>query len=169
MHPRKFKYFLIAGVALVWGIIIYRIIRSLSNETPVVPVPLLAAPTFNYTIEPDTFFLFADYPDPFLPDEENSDTGNVSEPKPITNTDPGLNQPPLQTAPADSFDPSIIKYTGMIANPEMKIRMAIIKINEREVVLKEKGKTADFTLQKILKDKIIIMHKSKRYEVLRDQ
>lgn len=169
MNPKMLKYFLITGVVLVWGIITFRIIRSLSNETPIVPVSQLAAPAFNYTTEPDTFFLFADYPDPFLPDEENSDTGNISEPKPITNTDPGLNQPPLQPVPSDGFDPSTIKYSGMIANPEMKIRMAIIKINEREAVLKEKDKTADFILQKILKDKIVIIHKTKRYEVLRDQ
>lgn len=169
MNPKMLKYFLITGVALIWGIITFRIIRSLSNNTPVVSVPQLAAPDFNYTIEPDTFFLFADYPDPFLPDEENSDTGNISEPQSITNTDPGLNQPPQQTVPADSFDPSTIKYTGMIANPDRKIRMAIIKINERETVLKEKDKTTGFTLQKILKDKIVIIHKSKRYEVLRDQ
>jgi len=65
MKNKKTLYFLIPAVALIWGLIAFKIF-TYSDETEFIENVQIVSSNKTYTIETDTFELSLDYPDPFL-------------------------------------------------------------------------------------------------------
>jgi hypothetical protein len=171
MKSNLLKYALIAGALLIWGIVVFRVIDSLKDNNMPTAEPA-RLPSFDYTTQKDTFSLYADYPDPFLPEADVEDSAMVQSVGVQSSAAPapsaGNNQVAV-TPPVDQFSPASVKYTGMINNPEKKIKMALLKINGQEITLREKAKSNDIMLLSIQPDKIVIKRKNKRYEIQREQ
>ncbi|MFT4092621.1 MAG: hypothetical protein QM640_03190 [Niabella sp.] len=127
------KYILIALVVLIWGLIIYKVIKGLSGEdTP--------APQTVYIPKPkqqqDTAYnlLATAYPDPF-----NNDL--AAEEAAVDTLAAGKNMPPpaqpyssqLNAMPA--APPPAIKYNGYIYNPVTRKKTALITYNGRTMAV----------------------------------
>ena len=158
MNQKKLKYPLIIGTALVWSLIIYRIVKGLGNEDRIAPLTA-SQKKIDYNQPADSFILVANYPDPFIPAGETVDSIEVLEMPNNATVNPA-------SVPAQpEFDPSIIQYTGMISNPVKKIKVAILNIAGREYLAREKEKIADYLVKSIQKDKIVIFYKGNSYTI----
>lgn len=156
MNQKALRYFLFAALALVWGLIIYKIINGLDHRDNVVPVLSVKAET-SYNSPKDSFILFADYSDPFLPSdsvysEEIDKTVGVA-----------INKEPIITKP--NFDLNKIQYHGMISNPENKKKVAIVSIGGKEYMAKEKEKINEVVISKITREKIIVIIDGKSEQI----
>src|SRR5690349_14975588 len=98
MNQKPVKYLLIGGVALVWGLIIYRVVTGLSpdDNLPALNAPNTAAT--SYVPLSDSFTLIADYSDPFIPGSDTVDTDVELTAKPVAAPAPPpppvINKPP---------------------------------------------------------------------------
>lgn len=158
MENKYLKYGLIAGAVFVWGAIIVRVFGGLSRPTP----PPWQAPRQQViAAQPasDSFVLFADYPDPFLPDPDSITdiAAKSTSPYPSPAGTPALPPPPPLK--------SMIQYIGLIANPQKKVKIAILNINGKEVLLREKGKKDGLLLIKIERDKVIVDYNGRHGEI----
>jgi hypothetical protein len=146
MNQKNVKYLLIAGLALVWGTVIFKIIKGLgSKET--VTTSMYKAAFINYDQPRDSFTLMLDYSDPFLPGDEDASVADSAV----------LTLPVKDPLPAKPvYDLSKIQYFGMITNPEQKKKVAILSISGKEYMVKEKDRIDEILIKKITKDKLIV-------------
>lgn len=150
-------YLLIAAVATVWGVIIFRIVGSLGDEEPVAIHTTSAkkAPLDDYAFQPDTTHLLLNYRDPF---------GKSKAPQTIDTTASGKRERKMSTL-AIAAKPEItwptISYGGYIQNPETKKLIALLHINGRNTMLAE-GESADgVILIKNLRDSVRLRYQGK--------
>ena len=164
MENKYFKYGLIVVVIAVWGAIIYRVAGGLSGpDKPVAAV--YHKPKAEAAVVREPFVLFADYPDPFLPEADSIELVDGKK----TGTAPG----PAGYAPgsAPRVEPpeptvqSFLTYVGMIGNPAKKLKVAIISLHGKEMLMKEKEKREGIVLRKIDKEWIGVVYKGKYVEV----
>ncbi|TKC60301.1 hypothetical protein FBD94_15460 [Pedobacter hiemivivus] len=157
---KKLTWFLICAVAVVWGVILYRLFFNNTEEDYVLKSPSVAAkhePYDQYVLKEDTFKLVLNYKDPFLagiaPVLAES---KIAEPtlKPV-NFAPAL--PPKPTV-----DWSIIKYSGYIINPVTKKMVAIVLVNGKERMLAEGEHFEGLQLLKNKKDSVLVSWKDKQ-------
>lgn len=137
-----FTYVLIACVAAVWGLIIYRIYAGLSEDDSLVPVTV--APKVPYfkmvDHQSDLVELDLNYRDPFtavagyehVPEKKDEITSRPS----VQNVSPIK---PVVQKPQVNW--STVQYTGYVYNPDNKQKMVLMAINGNSALLKE-GQTA---------------------------
>jgi type II secretory pathway component PulC len=125
-------------------------------------------------IRDDNFVLYADYPDPFLPETDTSNADNLSVRKGPVNAGtaiPGVNTV-LNSNPEIITEKTVqgfLQYTGMISNPQKKLRIAIISIHGKEVLVKEKERIEDIRIKKIYEDRIYVLYKGNYYTVYKNR
>lgn len=171
MENKYLKYVLIGVVVIVWGAIIFRVAGGVSgpDATPaVIPHPVKK----EVAALPDSFVLFADYPDPFIPEEDTLDPiGGKKTPAPPAGTAPATTTGTgaMGTIPKPAPPPvtSYLQYIGMIGNPEKKLKIAIISLHGQEILLREKEKREDLVVKKIEKDRIQVVYKGKTLELFK--
>ena len=162
------KYGLIILVTLVWGAIVIRVVGGMSGtDVPVAiahPRPKTGPPPVR-----DEFVLFADYPDPFIPEPDSLDELENKKTGPgIPGAGGVLAVSAMITAPKPMPPPevqSFLQYTGMISNPEKKQKIAIVNLHGKELLVKEKEKHDGVLIRKIDKEKIGVVYKGKYVEV----
>lgn len=165
MENKYMKYGLIAVVIVVWGAIIYRIVGGMSGTD----VPVAAARPrlkIETPIARGSFVLFADYPDPFIPEPDSIDLIDVKKnttgaPMTVLATPPMAS---LKPAPPPTLE-SFLQYSGMIGNPDKKLKIAIINLHGKALLVKEKEKHDEVLIKKIDKDKIGVVYKGKYVEI----
>lgn len=164
MNQKSLKYILLGLVTLIWGLIIYRVIKGLGEDDTKI-FGNNVKKKIDYIAAPDSFVLLSNYPDPFLPADSITDTttltkdiGPTNNPSPIPSLSVTQPEPP-------KFDPSIIQYLGMISNPEKKIKVAIVSIAGKEYMASEKEKITDYLIKNITSNNIVISFKSKTYTI----
>ncbi len=160
MKPKATKYVLIAGVVLIWGIVIYRVIKGLKRDNEFPVVNKRVAP-FKYDAVKDSFILFANYPDPFLASVETDTAETNKIPSTAQNFSSEIYQKnhPVQRPP--QIDINSIRYQGMIANPEKKKKVAFLTIAGKEYTVKENDKIEGLVIRKITIDKISVFANGK--------
>ena len=151
------RYFLIAGVTLVWGLIIYRIVSGMGGDDYKMPFAQKQE-TFQYAVQTDSFALIADYPDPFIPDDSEPALVQVQTDEKVV--------PGGGTAP--SFDKTMIQYHGMIANPDTKLKLATITIKGKDHLVREKEKVDEITIRKIERERLVLIYRGKTITVDRN-
>jgi hypothetical protein len=161
MNQKPVKYFLVVGVVVVWGLIIYRVLDRLNpDDVPVIKASNTIATT--YTPPTDSFSLIADYTDPFIPEEDTVEAN-------MTVMPPAAPAPSLLPVvkPPDTYKEGTIQYEGMISNPVKKLKLGTISINGKEMLVKEKDKVEEYVIEKITAETIIIRYKGKKIPIRR--
>jgi hypothetical protein len=167
MNQKRVKYLLIGGVAVVWGLIIYRVVDGLSPDDN---LPALNAPNAvatSYVPLSDSFTLIADYTDPFIPGSDTVDAEVELTAKPVAA--PAPPPPVINKPPADTYKEGTIQYEGMISNPARKLKLGTITINGKEMLVKEKDKVEEYVIQKISAETIVIKYKNKSITIRKGQ
>ena len=168
MSNKKYaRYFLIAGVLLVWGIVIYRVVMGLDHSSNV-PAKLKSNMfQFNYSFKKDSFELIGDYPDPFLGEIDTISVSDSLE----------LFKEPADAAKFISSssdhsnkkeEPLGIKYLGMIYNASNHKKAGIVNLRNTETIVTEGQKVDDFLIRKIRKGEIFIIYNTKPYTITQE-
>jgi hypothetical protein len=163
MKQQSLKYLLFGLVALIWGLIIYKVIKNIGgNDDKLTTLP--SKKKVDYTAPADSFTLLADYPDPFLPATEVTDSIDINEPIDQSSNVADISNINTQP-PVSVFDPSVIEYRGIIINPEKRTKIAILTIAGKEYLAREKETIGDYLLKKIEKEKLTIVYKRSNYTI----
>lgn len=157
---KKLTYLLICAVAIVWGIILYKVFFNESDadyQPGNQSVKVIHEPYDQYLPKNDTFRLALNYRDPFL--------GEVYvAPQPKTQAavvQMNLNPPPPPPAPVDW---SFIKYSGYMINPKTKKLVSIMVVNEKERMVAEGESLDGVKLLRNKKDSILVSwHGKQKY------
>ncbi|NQX41303.1 hypothetical protein SAMN05421820_107155 [Pedobacter steynii] len=156
---KKLTYLLICAVAVVWGVILYRVFFNQMDddyEMKSQPVVRKQEPYDQYALKADTFKLALNYKDPFL---------GVVAPEPKVVAVPAQ---PVNFAPAP-FKPQInwssIKYSGYVVNPVTKKIVSIVVVNGKERMLSEGEFLEGVKLIKNKKDSILVFWQGKQKHI----
>jgi hypothetical protein len=136
MKSNKGLYILLPLVAVVWGIIIYRIIKYVGQENTAIAELTLNEIKFEpEKFQNDTFSILANYRDPFL-GSASIERANSHSPSRTTSSPASTSslQPKAKT-------PTII-FKGIVKNKKSDKTIAVLKINDRTKML-AKGQTVD--------------------------
>src|SRR5689334_7271673 len=127
MKQKNMKYVLIAGVLLIWTLVVVRVIKGMAQDK----IPALTMSTITsmpVLTDKDSFSLFANYDDPFLRQggEETEIADSVI-----------INPTPI---PFKAKVHLPVAYHGSIINPATKKKIALVMIRNIDYSLKEKEK-----------------------------
>lgn len=149
---KNVTYLLICAVAVVWGIIIYRLFFLDAGEDGE-KVFLKASVTHEaydkYLVKNDTFKLALNYMDPFP--GKNPPPATI----PITTVPVPVSPKPFKPLPPP-VNWSGIKYSGYITNPKTKKMVAILIVNGKERMTAEGESLEGVKLLKNKKDSILV-------------
>ncbi|HVV02638.1 MAG TPA: hypothetical protein VHC96_00385 [Puia sp.] len=182
MENKNMKYGLIGGTVIVWGLIVYRVSAGLSGPdvSPApAPKPHVTAPVPRN----DSFVLYADYPDPFIPEKDSLDEidlkknvtaapgspGGISGAVPSNGGQPGAMTGGPKPPTALETLKSILQYEGMVGNASKKLKIAIVTLHGQEQLVREKEKVDEIIIKKIERDRIGVVYKGRYFEVLRQE
>ncbi len=161
------KYLLIGLVALIWGLIIYKVIRGLSGDDPPPVATKMKAPPVADTLAAYQL-MPASYPDPFsnklIEEEVVTETTTPGAKPPAGNMPVGAPPPPVAAMPPP-IPPPAIKYSGYIYNPQSRKKIAMITVNGRGMSVGVNEKIDDKTkVLKISDQKITVSFNGKKME-----
>jgi hypothetical protein len=142
MKSKKLVYGLLILVLLIWGIIAYRIVSALKKDKPAVMPANKAHALIKSDTETKDFEIVANYRDPFLGQLVKKETGKV-----ISTVKPAPKKIPVSTLVWPQ-----IKFGGIIRNQQSKQPLALVTINGKEKIMKEKETVFEITLSKIYRD-----------------
>jgi len=153
MKNKMVTYLLGALVAIVWGIVIYRIFDATAGNDDVAPGPAsVKKEAYNdYAIAKDTTLLLLNYNDPF----------GLTRQKDTVTTVKRTNYKPAIIAPKPVMNWGFIQYSGYIRNPASKKLITLISINGRSEMLTEGQEKDNVKLIRNLRDSIKISYNGK--------
>lgn len=145
----------------MWATILYRVIHGLGGSD----VPVAVAGESAREVQPaneDTFHLYADYPDPFLPEADSGRVDSISKmagaPNPLAVAPPAA---PITAA----MVAGIVQFDGMIGNPKKKKWVAIITVHGKEYLVRENDRVEDIRIHRIGKTRIWVFYKGELFLV----
>lgn len=163
MNNKYVKYFLIFTVAGVWAAIIYRIVHGLSGPAVARMAPA-RVPAEVMRPNEDTFHLYADYPDPFLPEEDAGKADSIAKKAAVTpGTPAGMGTVPPAPPLTAEMVAGIVQYNGIISNPGKKTKVGIITIRGKEYLVRENDRIGDVRVRRIEKNKIWVLYKGEPF------
>ncbi|TWI77512.1 hypothetical protein IQ13_4318 [Lacibacter cauensis] len=167
MKKNYLKYVLVLGVVLIWGTIIYRIIQSL--QTGPLEVNLKNIPQDSKPAKVDTFSLLLNYEDPFSRSLQSGETedsivtdNTIIYKEELTNT---TNNNTAQVQKNIQQAPDFIKYSGYIYNPQKKIQMVMVTIQNQSFAMTENMEVNEVTLKKITRNKLTIRYRGNNFTI----
>ncbi|MDB5090874.1 MAG: hypothetical protein JWR09_4868 [Mucilaginibacter sp.] len=155
MKNKKVTYLLGLIVAIVWGIIIYRIFDAAAGgDDTVVPAQTnIKKEAYNdFAIPKDTTHLLLNYRDPFGLAKQK-DTAVLSVKGVVHKINP--------TIPKLGINWNFIQYSGYIRNPASKKLITLISINGQNEMLTEGEVKGQVKLIKNMRDSIKISYNGK--------
>lgn len=163
------KYLLIGLVALIWGLIIYKVIKGLAGDDPP-PVATKAKPPQPEDTLTTYVLSSMQYPDPFsneLAFEEVEDETEIEPSEQMTSKD-DITTPSLPTvvpAIVSPLPPPEIKYAGYIYNPQTRRKTAMITMNGRSMSVGVNDQIDNKTkVLEISDQKITVQHNGKKLD-----
>ncbi|MBS7562780.1 hypothetical protein KHS38_00040 [Mucilaginibacter sp. Bleaf8] len=166
MKNKASVYFLGLIVAVVWGLIIYRIVAAVNNDDE---LPVMPKTSANYPKEPlndyeaikDTVSLKLNYRDPFAMAKApiKKDTAQIPVRQIISSTtrlSPLIHQASGTRKQAMNW--GFIRYSGYIRNPHTKKLYALMTVSGKSLMLSEGESSGGVKLLKNLKDSIQISY-----------
>lgn len=156
---KKLTWFLICAVALVWGVILYRLFFNHTEEDYGLKsqaAVLKHEPYDQYLPKADTFRLVLNYKDPFL----GGMAATAPEPK---HTD--LPVQPVNFVPPPAIpmvDWSVVKYSGYIINPQTKKTVSIVMLNGKERMMAEGERFEGLQLLSNKRDSVLVSWQGKQ-------
>jgi len=149
---------LIAVVAGLWGLILYRVIGAVTadDDKPLSLATSAVKESYNdFSLPKDTTKLLLNYRDPFGLAKPKDTLISKSE-KPLANKGIAV---PVTVKPAINW--SFITYSGYIRNPSTKKLVALVSINGQSTTLAEGESKSQVKLIKNLRDSIKISYEGK--------
>lgn len=156
MKNKSVTYLLIGVVALIWGLVVYRIFNAVYEEEGVSnPTVAFRGDREAKLVQDDTFELILDYRDPFLGKMAvSSFLGDTPRPK-ARKKKPS---PPLSTMPVPALDWSFVAYLGAINGKQPGKEIGMFRLHGNEVMMKAKESRGEITVLKITKDSAYIQY-----------
>ena len=153
MKNKKVTYLLGLVVAIVWGIIIYRIFDAAAGNDDALHTALqVKKEAYNdYAIAKDTTHLLLNYRDPFGLTKQKDTVAPVKR----------TNYKTAIIAPKPVMNWGFIQYSGYIRNPSNKKLITLVSINGRSEMLVEGQVKDNVKLIKNLRDSIKISYNGK--------
>ena len=131
MKNKKQVFFLLPTVALVWGLIIYKVINGASSDhTAYKSVNKVAASTNPVVSTDKSYTLVLNYDDPF---------GKVSKPRTKKSVQPTAKPIKKKVVKAETpeIDLSKFIYQGMVQNAGSKQKIALVLVNNQMKMVKK--------------------------------
>jgi hypothetical protein len=157
MKNKTMTYVLGLVVAVVWGLIIYRIFDAASGNdddaAPAMPSAIKKEAYNDYELPKDTSHLLLNYRDPFGLEKPKDTLEHMARRKVIANS--------LQTAAKPVFNWGIIQYSGFIRNPNTNKLVTMISINGKNELLAEGETKNQLKLIKNMGDSVKISYNGK--------
>jgi hypothetical protein len=141
--------------------------RVHSSYAPVIPKGIFFLDQYVHETDQSIRGLISDYPDPFIPHEDNNKDEAIKQPEKQVPVNENSVAPKVPPKPA--FDPSVIQYRGMISNPENKIRVAIVNIGGGEHLVKLNEIVSNCKIRGIEKDRLVVVYKGRSYTIERSK
>ena len=154
MKNKSVTYLLGAVVLLIWGLVFYRFFSAVNEDD--LPIPVSAYSTSKVSksnVEADSFELISDYRDPFLGKWTGVINSDINK-APKVRKKVAKVVVPLVIAPP--IDWSFVTYLGTIHGKQSKKKLAILKLNDREMMVGANEKVGELTVLKIGKDSILV-------------
>lgn len=155
MKGKKNTYILLSAALFVWGMIIYKVYMALYGGPEKNEQEYVAPVDGKKTEAEDSVVLFLNYRDPFLgstvisPEEEP-----VSDYKPSVVAEKNISQPKEEIVWPK------VSYHGLIFSRTSKNYVGILKINGKEISLKENQQFNGVTLLKAEKNQAKVKFKN---------
>jgi hypothetical protein len=64
---------------------------------------------------------------------------------------------------------SFVKYIGFFSNPKRNTITALLRIHEKELLLKEKGSYDDITVKKVTPTHLVVEYKNRQFTIQREK
>ena len=152
MKNNKKTYFLLGVVAIIWGLIAYQIISSMSTDKVATPQQKLDV-SFNPKPikEQDTFSISINNRDPFL--------GTIERPK--------VKKPkPIKKQPVEIEIP--ISYSGLVVDQNTKEKIFFVHINNNQHLMNINDVVDEVKLLKGNENEITITYKKQKKNIKRN-
>lgn len=151
MKNKKLTYILLPLAALLWGIIIYKIVSYKTDEPEIYYSGDTKEKQTEKTNEPDTFSLYANYKDPFL--------YKIPSYKPYKHKKTNNKNIRKNRQIKRNIEKKVIKwpkivYGGMIKNQPSDRIIVIVKVNNSEKLMREGEIVDSVQLLKVYRDSI---------------
>ncbi len=178
MKNKKVTYLLLASVAVVWGLIVYRIVLGLGDDTDSLAAPSAKKDIVVYSEKKEAYKLLLNYADPFLKGGRGISSGltggalstNVyassatRQPAKVT----AKKEPKPVVAPV-VIDWSFISYIGLIGNRNSAQKIGLLTVHAKEFVVKEKDVVDGVTVVRLTKDTLAVSYNSTKHLVVRNR
>ncbi len=159
MKNKKLTYVLIPLVAVVWGLIFYKIylqVKGPGNEAQIIPLKSEGI----VTVAPDTIRLKLNYRDPFL--SYSFDHEKINRPVFASSLPTDV---PIVRKP-EFIWPSI-KYDGMIVNSKTKRKTGLLSFETASYLVKEGDEVKGYKIVKLFADSVIIRYSKQKRTFIR--
>lgn len=155
MKSKFVKYLLIAGVSLVWSLIIYRVIDTTSGDAGFkTPASIPGVNIYNYPSQ-KKYILVKQYADPFLKEYA---------PKDLVITAKDTMQ---RIAPPPPVDMSFIKYLGMVSNIDKNRKVGMLSINGVDYMVGEGDEVQGVKVVRVREGEVQVRYMGKKGVVKR--
>lgn len=154
MKGNKGLYILLPVVFIIWGLIIYRLVKYVGQGNTPVPIPAFTGINFEpEKLQEDTFSITANYRDPFL--------GAVKKVAAFTGP-----PKPAKAAPKPVTKPEIpwptIIFKGLIKNKDAKKTYALLTINGKTKSFSDKEEWQGIKIQSVAKDSVVLIYNKQK-------
>lgn len=137
MKNKKLVYILLPVAVLVWGIILYRIIKAVDVSAEQDPYkPHLKEVPGKPVAKQDTFQLILGYRDPFLPRRKAAKV-EVKRSALTASAQKQRSQPHATQSVVIPVQWPAVSYQGFVENKRTKTKIAMLKIGEHDQLLDE--------------------------------
>jgi hypothetical protein len=162
MKNRQLMYILIPSVLLIWGLIIFKIIKQIHHaQKPATELsPFLKVGEMKGVI--DTSSLLLNYRDPFLHGVVRSSSSSQSY------EDFNSNNTNLTTAKKPPVNFPITKYSGLVINYKNRHKLGLIKIENKDFLAKEGELVAGERIIRLYTDSVIVSYNKTKKTFLRN-
>lgn len=160
MKNKRSIYILLPAVALVWGIIIYKIFQAVDDKSVVNPLEVsqLQA-TENEMVKADTYQLALNYRDPFL-----GRTYAAPKKAPVKSSaaipDSAATDNP-ESVRAELF--GMARFQGMIENPGQSLKVGLLILHDRQQIVKPGDSFGDIQVVEIAENGMRVRFRGREF------
>jgi hypothetical protein len=154
VNNKYVKYLLIIAAVGVWAMIVYRVVNGLGAAT--VPASVQRAPVAAVPVSAvDSFQLYADYPDPFLGENDSTSADSVAAKTALSA--PAAGAAPVPVVTAESLA-GWLQFKGVVSNPGNRRRVAIISIRGKDYLVKVNDQIEGVRIERIEKSGLLVAY-----------
>jgi hypothetical protein len=146
------NHLLLLAVVMIWAAIGYQLFEFIGHQDGDDSMNSFKARSTKDTTSARSYTLLANYRDPFI-QKKNKLTYRSGTPARIPSST--VQSQPARMATIQWPD---MKYSGMIENNKLKTRIALLKKDNVNLMLRETEKVGDFTIDRIWKDSVRIKY-----------